>query len=220
MTTTFQQAFDYTMAHEGGYVNDPNDRGGETYRGIARKFWDSWDGWTVIDQLKNQTTGTLAQRLNQAKAQLDPHVRSFYHTQFWTSIKLDEVATKGSATLALKIFDTAVNVGTKPAIQWLQQALNLCNRDQRDYPNLDEDGKIGTKTLDALSKSRLDSIILTYNLLQGEHYMNICRKNPGQKVFFNGWLKRISVAPAASSTSTGTPSATNAARDHRNEPND
>ena len=34
----FNDAFDETMGHEGGYVNDSNDAGGETYRGISRRF--------------------------------------------------------------------------------------------------------------------------------------------------------------------------------------
>jgi len=27
-----------TLAHVGGYVKDPHDAGGETYKGIARRF--------------------------------------------------------------------------------------------------------------------------------------------------------------------------------------
>ncbi|MFM7564688.1 MAG: glycosyl hydrolase 108 family protein, partial [Planctomycetota bacterium] len=34
----FAIAFDETMINEGGYVDDPDDRGGETYRGVARRF--------------------------------------------------------------------------------------------------------------------------------------------------------------------------------------
>jgi lysozyme family protein len=220
MTAIFNQAFEHTMGHEGGYVNDPEDRGGETYRGIARKFWANWAGWAVVDQLKAQGKGSLAQRINQAKTQLDPHVRAFYHDNFWKSIKLDEVASNGSPALAQKIFDTAVNVGTKPAIQWLQRALNLCNRNEQDYPNLDDDGKIGSKTLEALSKARINSIYITFNLLQGEHYMNICRNNPVQKKFFNGWLNRISLSSSSTSPAPPVSDARNMARDHRNEPND
>ena len=35
----FSDAYALTSAHEGGYVNDPVDRGGETYRGIARRYF-------------------------------------------------------------------------------------------------------------------------------------------------------------------------------------
>ena len=42
----FTQAYNLTSAHEGGYVNDALDRGGETYRGISRVYHSSWNGWS------------------------------------------------------------------------------------------------------------------------------------------------------------------------------
>ena len=51
MGASFKPAFDATMRNEGGYGNDPQDPGGETYRGIARKFHSKWEGWTTIDAL-------------------------------------------------------------------------------------------------------------------------------------------------------------------------
>ena len=32
----FLQAFEITLEHEGGYVFDKDDAGGETYKGVAR----------------------------------------------------------------------------------------------------------------------------------------------------------------------------------------
>jgi lysozyme family protein len=37
--TDFNQAFKITMNNEGGFSDNVNDRGGETWRGIARNFW-------------------------------------------------------------------------------------------------------------------------------------------------------------------------------------
>ena len=50
----FTQAFQLMIVHEGGYVNDPDDPGGETYKGVARKIFSKWDGWTKVDTLKRQ----------------------------------------------------------------------------------------------------------------------------------------------------------------------
>ncbi|MBW1801582.1 MAG: hypothetical protein JRJ85_12745, partial [Deltaproteobacteria bacterium] len=41
----FDEAFEKTTAIEGGYVFDPDDAGGETYKGISRRFNPSWGGW-------------------------------------------------------------------------------------------------------------------------------------------------------------------------------
>jgi lysozyme family protein len=48
----FEIAYGETELREGGYVNDPVDRGGETHRGVARKFHPDWSGWKIIDQIK------------------------------------------------------------------------------------------------------------------------------------------------------------------------
>jgi lysozyme family protein len=41
----FNPALEKVLSHEGGYVVDPNDPGGETYKGVARKIHSKWDGW-------------------------------------------------------------------------------------------------------------------------------------------------------------------------------
>ena len=48
----FRLAYKKIEAAEGGYVNDPDDKGGETYKGISRKANPDWDGWISIDQIK------------------------------------------------------------------------------------------------------------------------------------------------------------------------
>ncbi len=38
MKTTFDEIIEVVLEHEGGYVNDPDDAGGETKYGIAKKM--------------------------------------------------------------------------------------------------------------------------------------------------------------------------------------
>jgi hypothetical protein len=45
-------ALGFTLGYEGEWVNDPDDRGGETYRGISRVHWPKWAGWAIIDAEK------------------------------------------------------------------------------------------------------------------------------------------------------------------------
>ena len=40
------------LKHEGGYVDNPNDIGKETYGGISRKYNPNWEGWKFIDDWK------------------------------------------------------------------------------------------------------------------------------------------------------------------------
>ena len=50
---SFKEAWEETSAVEGGYVDDDDDRGGETYRGVARNFHPDWPGWDRIDAAKD-----------------------------------------------------------------------------------------------------------------------------------------------------------------------
>ena len=43
MKTTFEEIIEDVLKHEGGYVNDPHDRGGETNFGITKKFYPDVD---------------------------------------------------------------------------------------------------------------------------------------------------------------------------------
>ena len=70
----FEKALLKTSAHEGGYVNDPTDRGGETYRGISRKFYPDWPGWEVVDD-------ALAQ--GREVPNMDLLVQRFYKKNYW-----------------------------------------------------------------------------------------------------------------------------------------
>ena len=43
MLTTFDEIIEVTLHHEGGYVHDPKDLGGETNFGIAKRFYPDVD---------------------------------------------------------------------------------------------------------------------------------------------------------------------------------
>ena len=43
MLTTFDEIIEITLHHEGGYVHDPKDLGGETNFGIAKRFYPDVD---------------------------------------------------------------------------------------------------------------------------------------------------------------------------------
>ena len=186
----FEQAFSKTLGFEGGYSNHPADRGGETYRGIARTYFPNWTGWPIIDRLKRSARfpGNLA-----GHAKLKDAVRQFYLDYFWNPLEGDEIKDQA---VAMELFDSAVNMGTRRGVRFLQQALNLLNRNQKNYQDLIVDGDCGPKTLDTLHtllrKDRSNKHLLKMmNLLQGRHYTRIMEKNPGQEVFARGWLKRV-----------------------------
>ncbi len=93
--TTFDQAHNIVAAFEGGYANNPKDRGGETIYGIASKHHP--DAFTKVKALYDKGDTSSAAEL----------ARGFYHTNFWK-----KVYKPGMTSIeALVTYDTAVNMG-------------------------------------------------------------------------------------------------------------
>ena len=200
--SNFIAAYTATMSHEGQYSNNPNDKGGETWKGIARNIWPKWAGWLIIDQAKKvtSTTAQLNKALN-ADSRLESEVKSFYEANFFNALKLDQVAETG---ITCELFDTAVNQGTGTAGRYFQQALNLLNDNGKHYPDLLVDGKPGAMTVKAYqaylktaglpgrSEARnIKTLLICLNGLQFEKYKDICTANPSQETFFYGWMNRV-----------------------------
>jgi len=185
---TFSNILDYTLKFEGLYSNDPYDFGGETYRGIARRKHPNWPGWIIIDKEK-----PFRKFPPQIDLLLRPAVEKFYRIRFWDELYGDEVL-ETNFEIAQELFDTAVNMGIHRAIKFLQQALNLLNRNETLFPDLTEDGILGEKTIMAfkiLPKEDFSHLYLWMNIFQGTHYAKMMRNNSTQKRFARGWSKRI-----------------------------
>jgi len=183
----FKEAFAKTMIIEGGYSNDPQDLGGETYKGISRVYNPSWKGWKIIDSIEDKS------KLDE-NIKLQELVRDFYKDKYWDKFLGDYIP---SQDIAEELFDTSVNLGVHRASKYLQEALNILNRNGKLYKDIVVDGFIGRKTLDALH-SYLEHdpdkyILLIMNILQGMHYINYMRKSPTQEKFARGWLKRVEI---------------------------
>jgi len=188
----FNLAFEKTMGAEGGYTNDPTDRGGETYKGISRKYEPDWDGWVIIEGMKNESNFPKNLDSNMVLQSL---VKKVYKQKYWDVNKLDSFPDQAVAD---EMFDTGVNMGTKRAATYLQVALNCLNKQQVLYGDIDEDGKIGPATLYALttllSKESNEILLKIMNVLQGNHYIEYMRQYPEQEKFSRGWFSRVTIS--------------------------
>lgn len=185
----FELAFSRTMGNEGGYANDPDDAGGETYRGISRRFNPDWDGWSVIDAWRDHPSFPEGLASNFALNEL---TKAFYRRRIWQQFIGDELPDQA---VAEELFDTAVNLGMTRAISYLQQALNSLNRNGDLYPDLVVDGSFGRRTLEALQaylrRDPARYLLTAMNALQGGHYLEYMRKSPTQEKYARGWLDRV-----------------------------
>ena len=198
---SFHISYEKTMSHEGLYSNNPSDKGGETYKGISRKFYHEWRGWAIIDDVKEQVNINDLNRTLEANTYLNTLAKSFYRSEFWDKLGLDLIKEQD---LADELFDTGVNQGVKTAAKFFQRSLNFLNNNQKHYSDIEEDGNIGSQTLAAYraymltanfqSRSvhrNIHTLLKAMSFFQMRRYVEICEKNPGQEVFFYGWLNRV-----------------------------
>lgn len=107
-------------AAEGGYINDPDDNGGETFRGISRKANPNWVGWKTIDEIKKEYPNDYKSRLNN-NTTLAKFAKSFYKDAYWDIFDCDDYC---SQRVAEQIVDTCVNCGQQAAIKIAQRVLD------------------------------------------------------------------------------------------------
>lgn len=197
----FDIAYAKTAAHEGGYVHDPVDRGGETYKGISRRWHPNWAGWRIVD--KEKPFGGIillddVRLLNNRLAQhsgLQELVKAFYRDHYWDPIGAPHLPHE----IAEELFDSGVNVGTERVVRWLQRCLNKLNYNGQLYTDLVVDGRFGPRTLAAaqaiINRDEVRLLHKMLNVLQGAHYMNLMRAAPEQQRFARGWFSRVEFLP-------------------------
>lgn len=94
----FREAIEVILKHEGGYVNDPVDPGGETNMGISKRAYPDLD----IKGLTKQS------------------VREIYYKDYWLKGKCPQVPDE----LRLIFFDMVVNMGKSRAVKILQKSVS------------------------------------------------------------------------------------------------
>lgn len=118
----FKLAFDKIVLHEGGYVNNPNDKGGETFMGITRKYHSTSKIWKIIDGYKQNYSPKQLTIVLKRDNEVINCVLNIYKQEYWDKLKLDHC---GSQAVANEIFDTAVNMGITKAVKLTQRILGL-----------------------------------------------------------------------------------------------
>lgn len=122
----FDKAFKKIIANEGGYVNDKDDKGGETFMGITRKNHPSLVIWKIIDDyidMYNSTYGLLKYIKNNEAAMNS--IKSVYKKQYWDKLLLDKI---NSQRIANELFDDCVNRGVNATLRLIRQLYKFPNK--------------------------------------------------------------------------------------------
>ncbi len=186
---TFEKRINEVLNFEGGYVNDPNDSGGETNKGITFRTFQN----TATSVLNIQPTHENFINLTTEQAKL------IYKHQYWNSISCDEII---DGDLRFLLFDFYVNAGPN-AIKQLKKTLN-----QLGY-NVVVNGIMTQETLDIInSHNNVVELYNTFKQKRIDYYNSIVDnsvqkymikypnatatqvRNNSKKKYQTGWLNR------------------------------
>jgi lysozyme family protein len=149
------------LVHEGGYVNNPNDPGGPTNKGITIATFRRYikPNGTVAD-LKALTTGQAV---------------VVYKRQYWDAVSADLLPSGVDYAVA----DFAVNSGPTRAAKYLQKIAGVS-----------QDGRIGPATLAAVNAMNPNDVInrLCDDRLA---FMKRIRRGTLWSEFGRGWARRV-----------------------------
>lgn len=167
---------DALIVREGGFVDNPADKGGPTCWGITEHVARACG---YAGDMRTLPRGFAA---------------AIYANDYINVPGFDKISAVSSA-IGEEMIDTGVNMGvTWPGV-WLQRILNVLNRQARDFPDLTVDGQIGPATVSALravlerrGSSGEKVILRALNCLQGARYLEITEARAKNEEFYFGWL--------------------------------
>ena len=172
--TPFQRALAFVLKVEGGYTNDPVDRGGATNKGILQRVYDIY---------------RKAEGLRPADVRhiLNIEVEEIYRDAYWLEGDCDRLPWP----VSLVHFDACVNTGVTQAARFLQRSVGA-----------EPDGRIGPKTLEALRAllERETPLAVAERLVRRREpfYRRLAEVDPTQNRFLQGWLNRVEKLKTAS----------------------
>ena len=171
--SSFDDAIQVVLEHEGHFVNDPVDPGGATKYGISLRFLKSidegdfdFDGDIDVDDIRSMN--------------IDAAI-NIYREHWWDKYKYGFIEDQDLAT---KLFDLSVNMGARQAHKLLQRGCIALGR------TLKVDGIIGDKTLYAIDHIDEECLIGCLRSEAAGFYRTLIAANRKYKKYERGWLTR------------------------------
>ena len=144
MNQNFDTCMTMLLAHEGGFVDHPDDPGGMTNLGVTKAVYDEFYGGNATEEVM--------------KALSKGDVEPIYRRNYWNRCRCQDLASG----LDWAVFDFAVNAGTGRAARTLQRAVEA-----------EEDGSIGPLTLMLVKQHEVANIINRIAVYREEFYRSL-----------------------------------------------
>lgn len=176
MDKRFEKMFEVMLTYEkgktiNGYVNDPQDAGGETIMGVCRKHYPNLMVWASLDKLKTKKEKKMYYlTLDEYNEIVSLYYRNYYKKNNLHCVEDD--------ALAMQIFDWAVNAGSVRAVKEIQKLLHVV-----------VDGICGLQTVTVINNSKSKALREAYRSARIAFYEALGRKGDNGK-FLKGWTLR------------------------------
>lgn len=157
----------HILKFEGGFVNDPDDLGGATNKGVTFKTY----------KLYRNRKGLPIPSVGDLKRLSNDEFTDILKTMFWDACKADIIV---SQSVANAIVDWAWHSGTTTAAKEIQRVLGV-----------KADGIIGDITLSAINSQSPLPLFGKIKAARVKYIERICKSRPVNQKYYRGWMNRI-----------------------------
>lgn len=162
----YKKLIPFILRWEGGFANDPVDRGGATMKGITIGTFTAY----------RNTKGNPEPTVTDLKNISDQEWEDVFKSLFWDRWHADNIKTQSIANILVDW----VWASGKYGITIPQRILGVT-----------QDGVVGPKTIEALNARDADKLFAQLRQARINFVETIVKRNPSQGKFLNGWKKRI-----------------------------
>ena len=167
----------HILRWEGGYANDPSDKGGETNKGVTIATWKAhgYDCAEKIPVVKvgNKTYTNVTKSLYEIT---DAQWNLIFKKGYWDIWRADEIRNQAVANV---LVDWVYNSGTI-GITAPQRILGVT-----------ADGRVGDKTMAAVNSIHPLELYVKVQATRHNFVENIVQRDTAQAKFLAGWKNRI-----------------------------
>ena len=157
----------HILKFEGGYVNDPDDLGGATNKGVCFRTY----------KLYRSRKGLPQPTIEELKNISDDEFTDILKSMYWDACRADKIQSQGVANA---IVDWAWHSGTTTAAKEIQKVLGVSS-----------DGIIGNITLSAINSQSPLPLFGKIKAARIKYIERIFKSRPENQKFYRGWMNRI-----------------------------
>jgi lysozyme family protein len=152
----------FILQWEGGFVDDPDDTGGATNKGVTiATFKKVYGATSTVEQLKKIT---------------DEQWTNIFKKEYWDRWRGDDIVSQSIANI---VVDWVWLSGTY-GITLVQRLLSVV-----------QDGVVGPKTITALNAQDAKKLFDNIKTIRVQYINDIIKKTPKKEKYRKGWMNRL-----------------------------